>query len=78
MDPKIDAQVLTMLCHFFADMAWMGALQINSLGCQDCRPEYRQALLDFLQARLDLLRRLQAARRTPTLCGRWTARSQAA
>jgi len=55
-DPKVDAQVLTMLCHFFADLGLTEpSLQINSLGCRDCRPVYRQALKDFLRVRLDLL-----------------------
>jgi histidyl-tRNA synthetase len=55
-DPKIDAQVLTMLCHFFADLGLTEpALQINSLGCTECRPAYRQALKDFLYAKRDML-----------------------
>ena len=55
-DPKIDAQVLTMLCHFFAELGLdEPALQINSLGCSECRPGYRQALKDFLASRRDML-----------------------
>lgn len=55
-DPRIDAQVLTMLCHFFADLGLTEpALQINSLGCPDCRPAYRQKLQAFLEAKLELL-----------------------
>ncbi|TLM68479.1 MAG: histidine--tRNA ligase [Deltaproteobacteria bacterium] len=55
-DPKIDAQVLAMLSHFFQTVGISGvSLQINSLGCPECRPAYRQALLAFLQARLGSL-----------------------
>jgi histidyl-tRNA synthetase len=55
-DPKIDAQVLTMLCHFFAELGLIEPrLQINSLGCHDCRPEYRRKLREFLRERLDSL-----------------------
>ncbi|HEX8960572.1 MAG TPA: histidine--tRNA ligase [Geobacteraceae bacterium] len=55
-DPKVDAQVLTMLCHFFAELGLTEpSLQINSLGCPDCRPVYRQALKDFLRGKLDQL-----------------------
>ena len=55
-DPKVDAQVLAMLCHFFAELGLTEPrLQINSLGCRDCRPTYREALKEFLRARLDLL-----------------------
>lgn len=55
-DPKVDAQVLTMLCHFFADLGLTEpSLQINSLGCPACRPAYRRALTDYLRTRLDKL-----------------------
>jgi histidyl-tRNA synthetase len=55
-DPKIDAQVLAMLSHFFAAVGIDGvSLQINSLGCPECRPAYRQTLLDFLRSRLGQL-----------------------
>jgi histidyl-tRNA synthetase len=56
MDPMVDAQVLTMLCHFFAELGLTEpSLQINSLGCQECRPVYRRKLKEFLSARLDSL-----------------------
>ena len=55
-DPKIDAQVLTMLCHFFAELGLTEPrLQINSLGCHECRPEYRKKLREFLIERLESL-----------------------
>jgi len=55
-DPKIDAQVLAMLVHYFSAVGIEDVeLQINSLGCRDCRPGYRKILIDFLQTRLDSL-----------------------
>ena len=55
-DPRVDAQVLTMLCHFFAELGLdEPTLQINSLGCPDCRPAYRDALKEFLRSKLELL-----------------------
>lgn len=55
-DPKIDAQVLVMLCHFFAELGLTEpTLQINSLGCPECRPAYRSALKEFLASRLEQL-----------------------
>jgi len=55
-DPKIDAQVLAMLSHYFATTKIPDvSLQINSLGCPECRPGYRTALIAFLQERLDAL-----------------------
>jgi histidyl-tRNA synthetase len=52
-DPKIDAQILAMLTHYF-EMVGIAdvALQVNSLGCPACRPGYREALIDFLKQRL--------------------------
>lgn len=55
-DPKIDAQVLAMLDHYFRTTGIPDvALQINSLGCPECRPDYRQTLISFLEQRLDAL-----------------------
>jgi histidyl-tRNA synthetase len=54
--PTIDAQLLTMVCHFFSELGLTEpTLQINSLGCKVCRPAYREALRTFLQARLEQL-----------------------
>ncbi len=55
-DPRMDAQVLAMLSHYFEAVGLTDvSLQINSLGCPKCRPTYRQTLIDFLQQRLDQL-----------------------
>jgi histidyl-tRNA synthetase len=49
-DPRVDAQVLVMLCHFFAELGLdEPRLQLNSLGCPDCRPAYRTALRNYLE-----------------------------
>jgi histidyl-tRNA synthetase len=55
-DPKVDAQVLTMLRHLFDDLGITEpSLEINSLGCPECRPRYREALQAFLRDKLDSL-----------------------
>ncbi|MEI6214165.1 MAG: histidine--tRNA ligase [Desulfuromonadales bacterium] len=55
-DPLADAQVLTMLAAFFHEICLdEPSLQVNSLGCPDCRPAYRSALCSFLEGRLELL-----------------------
>ncbi|HEY3307372.1 MAG TPA: histidine--tRNA ligase [Desulfuromonadaceae bacterium] len=55
-DPLIDAQVLNMLVQFFREIGLdEPKLQINSLGCPECRPAYRAALLAFLEDRLNNL-----------------------
>lgn len=56
VDPKIDAQVLLMLHRYFSRIGISAvSLEINSLGCPVCRPDYRQQLISFLQARLESL-----------------------
>jgi histidyl-tRNA synthetase len=56
MSPLIDAQLLTMLCHFFSELGLSEPrLEINSLGCPECRPAYRRVLKDFLRAKMDEL-----------------------
>ncbi len=55
-NPRIDAQVLIMLRHFFRDLGLTEpTLQINSLGCPECRPAYRAALKGYLEERRELL-----------------------
>jgi histidyl-tRNA synthetase len=55
-DPLVDAQVLNMLCAFFREIGLdEPTLQINSLGCPECRPAYRATLMEFLRERLDRL-----------------------
>ena len=51
-DPFIDAEVLLMLNDFFSRIGLEGAtLELNSLGCAECRPRYRDRLLKFLHER---------------------------
>ena len=55
-DAKIDAQVLAMLHQYFVRIGIDAvSLQINSLGCPECRPGYRQKLIEYLESRLDSL-----------------------
>jgi histidyl-tRNA synthetase len=51
-DPFIDAEILLLLSDFFAAVGLTEpSLQINSLGCSECRPKYRETLLAFLRQR---------------------------
>ncbi len=51
-DPYIDAEILLLLHDFFQALGLTEpSLQINSLGCSECRPQYRAGLLAFLQDR---------------------------
>ncbi|MBI3398434.1 MAG: histidine--tRNA ligase [Deltaproteobacteria bacterium] len=49
-DPAVDAETLEMLVSLFQRLGLEGvSLQINSLGCKECRPLYKEKLLNFLQ-----------------------------
>ena len=55
-DPFIDAEILLLLNDFLAAVGMTEpSLQINSLGDSECRPKYRQVLLEFLRERRDSL-----------------------
>ena len=64
-NPIVDAEVIVMLIHFLKRVGLEKLeLQINSLGCQACRPRYREELKEFLTKRSfqlceDCQRRLQ-------------------
>ncbi|MGZ3577744.1 MAG: histidine--tRNA ligase [Syntrophales bacterium] len=55
-DPRTDAEVILLLMQFLkrteiSDLR----LQVNSLGCTECRPSFRKALSDFLAGKEDHL-----------------------
>ena len=48
-DPRVDAELIVMLMHFLVRAGLPDIhLEINSLGCPDCRPAFRDRLIDFL------------------------------
>src|SRR5690242_17295157 len=51
-DPMIDAELLVLLKDYFSAVGLDAAvLELNSLGCSECRPVYRARLLEFLKDR---------------------------
>ena len=54
-DPALDAEVIWMASYAQREILGLKKVRllVNSLGCQKCRPNYRQLLVDFL-AKLDL------------------------
>lgn len=53
-DPQLDAEVLAMVHLLFHRLGVDDTvLELNSLGCRECRPEYRKVLKEFLEARLN-------------------------
>lgn len=53
-DPALDAEVISLADEGYRSLGLSGfTLHLNSLGCRECRPAYRQLLTDFLDG-LDL------------------------
>jgi histidyl-tRNA synthetase len=63
--PGIDAELMALLDQYFKGFGLDNIeLKLNSLGCKSCRPEYRAALIGYLEKNQDALcedckRRLQ-------------------
>ncbi len=54
--PIVDVEVMTMLMEFFNKLGLEDIkLQINSLGSQECRPQYRELLKTEIEKHLDQL-----------------------
>jgi histidyl-tRNA synthetase len=54
--PQIDAQLVLMLMDLLEALSVTdAAAHINTLGCPECRPAYREALTAFLESRADAL-----------------------
>jgi len=53
--PRIDAELMAMADLLFRELGVTVSLEINSLGCPECRPAYREQLLAFIHARLEYL-----------------------
>jgi histidyl-tRNA synthetase len=51
-DPLIDAELLLMLNDLFTALHLDVTVDVNSLGCAECRPRYREALQAFGESKL--------------------------
>lgn len=51
-DPLIDAELLLMLNDLFTALHLNVTVDVNSLGCSECRPRYREALRAFGESKL--------------------------
>lgn len=51
-EPKLDAEVITLAIDLFDALGVKGLeVQLNSLGCAECRPRYRDTLVSFFENR---------------------------
>jgi histidyl-tRNA synthetase len=52
--PKIDAEILSMLRLLLGRLGLQGInFEVNSIGCENCRPGFRNALIDFFSDKLN-------------------------
>ena len=45
--PVLDAQIIIICYNFFTEIGIKASVQINSIGCPNCRKDYRQQLINF-------------------------------
>jgi histidyl-tRNA synthetase len=55
-NPRMDAEVISMLHHCLVRLGLKDVtFNVNSIGCPECRPVYREKLIDFFAGCLDRL-----------------------
>jgi histidyl-tRNA synthetase len=55
-EPRIDAEILSMLKLFFERLNLEDLnFEVNSIGCEKCRPDYKTAMRDFFSSKIDSL-----------------------
>jgi histidyl-tRNA synthetase len=53
-DPKLDAEILSILKLFLEKLSLKGlSYEVNSIGCEKCRPDYKKALLSFFSSKIN-------------------------
>ncbi len=53
-DPKLDAEIIALLSRILSGIGLEDLnFEVTSIGCKQCRPDYRKALKEFLGAKLD-------------------------
>ncbi len=50
---RVDAELMAMASMLFQELDIGVSLELNSLGCPECRPEFRRELLDFLESEVE-------------------------
>jgi len=54
-NPGADAELIKMASEVLKRLKVEAELEINSIGCKKCRPNYRKALIEFLKEKVDSL-----------------------
>ncbi len=56
IDPAVDTEVISLAVRFYRSIGLdQFELRLNSIGCPECRPRYREALVEFVRDKLDKL-----------------------
>jgi histidyl-tRNA synthetase len=53
MEPQVDAELMAMGQLLLNELGLDVSLEVNSLGCPECRPGFRNQLVDYLNQRAD-------------------------
>ena len=53
--PRVDTELIAMGAMLLGELGLQVSLELNSLGCPECRPAYRAALLSYIEERHDSL-----------------------
>ncbi|MFZ3122731.1 MAG: histidine--tRNA ligase [Thermodesulfovibrionales bacterium] len=52
-EPKLDAEIISMLKLFLEKLQLKGLqFEVNSIGCEKCRPDYKKVLVSFFSAKV--------------------------
>lgn len=52
--PSMDAEIIVMLNNLLSELGLKEVkFELNSIGCEACRPEYKDSLTDFFKSRLE-------------------------
>ncbi|MFN3134397.1 MAG: histidine--tRNA ligase [Candidatus Kryptonium sp.] len=55
-NPEVDAEIIALVLHIIESFDIKNyALKLNSVGCQNCRPAYKEVLREYLRKFYDLL-----------------------
>jgi histidyl-tRNA synthetase len=63
IDPAVDLEVMSVAWTLLSRLGYRGLnFQLNSIGCPQCRPAYRQALVDYFSQHIDHLNEVDRRR----------------
>jgi len=55
VEPEVDAEMMAMGQMLLSELGLEASLEVNSLGCPQCRPPFREQLVSFLEQYMDKL-----------------------